>query len=155
MPQNSPYHIKIAAEAFAAGLLAHAGYNVLIQYGADQPAYDLVVGKGERLARVSVKGTQLPGWTLAARYVREADYHRAADEWLRAQGDDLLFFFVSFYEVPLGSCPECFVATASEVASHLKNQRGGLGHGSLKLRRSRKRGTGAGTTDAIPDAWRG
>jgi hypothetical protein len=152
--QVSQYHIKIAAEAFAAGLLAHAGYDVLIQYGADQPVYDLVVGKSRRLARVSVKGTQLPGWTLAAGYVRDADYHRAADEWLQAQCDGLLFFFVSFYEVPLGRCPDSFVATAPEVAQHLKSQRGGQGHGALSLRRQRIRGAGAGTTDTIPEAWR-
>ncbi len=37
MKQNTngfnSYHVGIAAEAFAAGLVAHAGYEVLVQYG--------------------------------------------------------------------------------------------------------------------------
>ncbi len=152
MPEK--YHIKIAAEAFAAGLLAHAAYDVLVQYGADQPEYDLVIGKHGRLARVSVKGTQLAGWTLASRYVQDADYHRAADMWLQAQRSDTLFFFVSFHGISLGTCPDCFIAIPSEVAAHLKTQCGGRGHGALSLRHTAARGSGAGTTDAIPEAWR-
>ncbi len=154
MSNPTQYHIKIAAEAFAAGLLAHACYDVLIQYGADQPTYDLVVGKGGKLAKVSVKGTQLAGWTLAGNYVRDANYHRAADEWLEAQGKGLIFFLVSFFKVPLGKCPDCFVATASEIANHLKTQRGGKGHGSLSLKHIWTRGEGVGTTDATPESWR-
>jgi hypothetical protein len=153
MSEIRPYHIKIAAEAFAAGLLAHAGYDVLIQYGANQPDYDLSITKLNHLARISVKGTQLPGWLLASSYVREANYIRAADEWLQAQGDSLIFFLVSFYEVPLGKCPDCFVATAQEIAQQLKRQRGGLGHGALALNKQRMRGAGAGTTDSIPETW--
>lgn len=152
MPKK--YHIKIAAEAFAAGILAHAGYNVSIQYGADQPEYDLVIDKCHHLARISVKGTQLPGWTLAAGYVHGADYRRAADEWLQAQAPEIIFFLVSFYGVALGTCPDCFIATPAEVATHLKTQRGGRGHGALALRHKVTRGVGAGTTDAIPEAWR-
>jgi hypothetical protein len=155
MSEILPYHIKIAAEAFAAGLLTHAGYDVLIQYEANQPDYDLAIGKrNHTLTRISVKGTQLAGWTLAGRYVREANYIRAADEWMHAQSDGLIFFLVSFYEVPLGTCPDCFVATPQEIAQQLKSQRGGLGHGSLALKRSPKRGAGAGTIDAVPETWR-
>ena len=42
----NPYHVKVAAEAFAAGLFAQAGCDVLVQYGADQPKYDLIVSRG-------------------------------------------------------------------------------------------------------------
>ena len=104
MPEIKQYHIKIAAEAFAAGLLAHAGYDVLIQYGADQPDYHLAIGKlNHPLKRISVKGTQLAGWILAANYVREANYIRAADEWLQAQSVGLIFFLVSFMGCRLGN----------------------------------------------------
>jgi hypothetical protein len=154
MPGITSYHVKIAAEAFAAGLFAHAGYNVLIQYGADQPTYDLVLGKGATLARISVKGTQLPGWGLAGRYVQNADYLRAADAWLRRQGQDLIFCFVSFYKIPLGKCPDCFLATAQGIACQLKRQCGGRGHGSLSLKREISRGAGAGSTDEVPQEWR-
>ena len=37
------FHVAIAAEAFAAGLFAQAGCDVLVQYGANQPHYDLMV----------------------------------------------------------------------------------------------------------------
>jgi hypothetical protein len=39
------FHVGVAAEAFAAGLLAQAGCDVLVQYGANQPEYDLVAIK--------------------------------------------------------------------------------------------------------------
>jgi hypothetical protein len=36
------YHVGVAAEAFAAGLFAQAGCDVLVQYGANQPLYDRI-----------------------------------------------------------------------------------------------------------------
>jgi len=43
------YPVGVAAEAFAAGLLApdQAGCDVSVQYGANQPEYDLIAVKGE------------------------------------------------------------------------------------------------------------
>jgi hypothetical protein len=58
------YHVKVAAEAFAAAIFAQAGCDVLVQYGADQPSYDLVTSKDDRLLKVSVKGSQDGGWGL-------------------------------------------------------------------------------------------
>jgi hypothetical protein len=40
------YHVSVAAEAYAAAAFARAGYEVYVQYGANQPGYDLVVAKG-------------------------------------------------------------------------------------------------------------
>jgi hypothetical protein len=54
----TPRQCEIAAESYAACLLAQAGYDVLVQYGANQPQYDLVAVKGKRILPISVKGSQ-------------------------------------------------------------------------------------------------
>lgn len=41
------YQVGIAAEAFVASLFARYGYDVSVQYGANQSEYDLVVIRGE------------------------------------------------------------------------------------------------------------
>lgn len=38
-------HIGVAAEAAAAALFARAGFDVSVQYGANQPEYDLIVAR--------------------------------------------------------------------------------------------------------------
>jgi hypothetical protein len=58
----SPWHIAVAAEAYAAGLFARCGLDVSVQYGADQPEYDLVVVRGDYMLKVSVKGSQDGSW---------------------------------------------------------------------------------------------
>ena len=42
------YHVAVAAEAFAAGLFAQAGCDISIQYGANQPEYDLIIKNNNR-----------------------------------------------------------------------------------------------------------
>lgn len=51
------WHVAVAAEAVAASLFARCGLDVSVQYGANQPEYDLIVASGEKLLKVSVKGT--------------------------------------------------------------------------------------------------
>ena len=46
---------EIAAESYSAYLLARTGHDVLVQYGANQPLYDLVAVKGDQMAAVFVK----------------------------------------------------------------------------------------------------
>ena len=58
----SSWHISVASEAIAAAQFARCGYDVSVQYGADQPEYDLVIAKGHSLLKVSVKGSQDLGW---------------------------------------------------------------------------------------------
>ncbi|MDP2367870.1 hypothetical protein [Rhodoferax sp.] len=43
LPAMRQYHVGIAAEAFAAAVFAQSGCDVLVQYGANQPGYDLMV----------------------------------------------------------------------------------------------------------------
>src|SRR5690348_8629047 len=99
----TPRQCEIAAESYAACLLAQAGYDVLVQYGANQPDYDLVAVKGKRMLPISVKGSQDGGWMLAVRYKEKGvTYHEAIERWLSAQRDDVVFFFVQFAQVAIG-----------------------------------------------------
>ena len=52
------YAVGVSAEAYAAGILAHAGYDISIQYGANRPGYDIVaINKQGTTSRISVKGS--------------------------------------------------------------------------------------------------
>lgn len=129
----TPRQCEIAAESYAACLLAQAGYDVIVQYGANQPQYDLVAVKGKRFLPVSVKGSQDGGWMLSVRFKEKGiSYHEAIDRWLRVQRDDVVFVFVQFISVLLGAAPRVYVARPPEVAVHLKTQRHGAGYGSLQ-----------------------
>ena len=147
------YHVGIAAEAFAAGLLAHAGYEVLVQYGANQPLYDLMAVKGKRVLKVSVKGTQEPGWVLTGSFKEGRSYAEAADAWLQKHGGDVVFMFVQFLEVPIGSMPLVYVARAQEVADQLKAAKGGTGDTTLRWKHTWRSGCAKGRTDTVPGAW--
>jgi hypothetical protein len=50
------WHVATAAEAIAAAQFARLGFDVSVQYGANQPEYDLMVHNGEHALKVSVKG---------------------------------------------------------------------------------------------------
>ena len=124
---------EIAAESYTACLLAQSGYDVLVQYGANQPHYDLMAVKGERKIPISVKGSQDGGWMLAVGYVEPGvKYHAAIDKWLAIQRNDIIYAFVGFLNVPLGQAPRVYIARPPEIAAHLKLQCSGRGHCSLE-----------------------
>lgn len=124
---------EIAAESYAACLLARAGYDVLVQYGANQPYYDLVANKNEKFLPVSVKGSQDGGWMLSVRYKQnDSTYHDAINKWLELQRVDIVFLFVQFLNVPIGTAPRVYIAKPAEIAAHLKTQCHGRGHGALQ-----------------------
>ncbi len=69
---------------------ARLGYDISVQYGANQPEYDLAIIKGDRLIKVSVKGSKDGGWGLTQSNLTKADsenentkanYHGAIDIW--------------------------------------------------------------------------
>ena len=64
MKAISSWHVGVAAEAFAAALFARLGYDVSVQYGANQPEYDLIAVSGDKMLKISVKGSQDGGWGL-------------------------------------------------------------------------------------------
>lgn len=129
----SPRQCEIAAESYAACLLAQSGYDVLVQYGANQPQYDLIAVKGERKLPISVKGSQDGGWMLGTAFKKPGvTYHAAIDLWLAAQRPDLVFIFVGFLNVELGQAPRAYIASPSEIATQLKLRCSGRGHCSLE-----------------------
>ena len=148
------YHVKVAAEAYAAALLAQAGCDVLVQYGANQPGYDLMVARGRAQAKISVKGSQDGGWVLVASYKRHRTYHEAIDAWATGHSDpDVLYCFVQFKGVALGSMPRVYLATVSEVVSYLKSSCGGHGYTSVREHYVWSRGKAGGSVDSIPAEW--
>jgi Holliday junction resolvase-like predicted endonuclease len=149
----TPRQCEIAAEAYAASLLAQAGYDVLVQYGANQPYYDLVANKGSVFLPISVKGSQDGGWMLAVKYKQEgATYHDAIDRWLAAQRPDVIFMFIQFFGVSVGELPRSYIARPPEIAAHMKTQCHGRGHGSLQEDYRRNR-PGSKYDHKIPSAW--
>lgn len=144
---------EIAAESYAACLLAQSGYDVLVQYGANQPHYDLVANKGKRFLPISVKGSQDGGWMIAVRYKKkDLSYHEAIDNWFASQRDDVVFVFVQFIHVPIGETPRAYIARPKEIAAHLKTQCHGRGHGSLQ-EDYRRDHPGSKYDHKIPNAW--
>src|SRR5438309_6652968 len=94
----SSHSVSVAAEAIAAAQFARCGFDVSVQYGANQPEYDLIVAKGDNLLKVSVKGSQDGSWGLTQTFLKKAsaDYHGAIELWLRRHGLKTVFCLVQF-----------------------------------------------------------
>ena len=135
------YQVATAAEAIAAAQFARLGYNVAVQYGANQPEYDLMISDVEqqRTVAISVKGNQTGSWLLAAR-LPGGDYHRAIDEWLGKHRPKTAYSLVQFKDVALDQMPWIYLARPCEIADRLHAARDGQGHGALHV--------------PVPDEWR-
>lgn len=150
------YHVGVAAEAIAAALFARYGYDVSVQYGANQPEYDLIVSKADKLLRVSVKGTQEFGRGLCQSHISEQNntYHKAIDAWLSRHNTRTILCFVSFHKVEPLEMPRVYIASPEEVAERLHASKNGGGSTILyENKRWTNRGKGAGSIDAIPKTW--
>jgi hypothetical protein len=149
----TPRQCEIAAESYVACLLAQAGYDISVQYGAHQPHYDLVAEKSGAFLPISVKGSQDGGWMLAVKYKgKGATYHDAIDKWRASQRRDVIFIFVQFFGVKIGEQPRVYVAKPDEIAAYMKSQCHGRGYGSLQedCRRNRP---GSKYDHKVPEAW--
>jgi hypothetical protein len=62
--KTTSWHVAVAAEALAAAQFARCGFDVSIQYGANQPEYDLIVARDDQMLKVSVKGSRDGSWGL-------------------------------------------------------------------------------------------
>lgn len=147
--------MSVAAEALAAAQFARCGLDVSVQYGANQPEYDLVVVRADALLKVSVKGSQDGGWGLTQSYLKKADYHGAIRTWLDDHERRTVFCFVQFKGANLGDMPRMYLATPNEVADHLRRAAKGRGETVLwehKVWTSRAQASG--TVDRIPEGWR-
>ncbi|MEL6951675.1 MAG: hypothetical protein AAGM16_16340, partial [Pseudomonadota bacterium] len=81
------FQVGIAAEAYVAAVMAQAGCDVSIQYGANQPEYDLIATKSNLYRKISVKGSKDGGWVLVAGLKRGREYHEAIDAWVEKHTD--------------------------------------------------------------------
>jgi hypothetical protein len=134
------YQVGVAAEGFAAALFARAGFHVSVQYGANQPGYDLIVERNRVAYLISVKGNQDGGWGLTQSYLEKANYHAAIDTWSKRHKAELIFCFVQFQHKQHTEMPEVFLARATEVAADLRASGGGLGDTVLWMKKEWKKG---------------
>ena len=155
MKSMTSYQVAVAAEAFSAGLFAQAGYDVSVQYGANQPEYDLIVAHKNHFLKVSVKGSQDGGWGLNQSYkAKSVSYHDAVDLWAKAHNSHVVYCLVQFMGVKLGESPRVYLATIEEIAQSLKNARKGYGETILWEHHAYIRGLGANSKDEVPSHWR-
>jgi len=150
----SSWHIGIAAEAFAAGLFARHGYNVSVQYGANQPEYDLLAEKDNEVLKISVKGSQTGSWGLIQSYKKGHTYHEAADRWAASQSSKTVLCLVQFHGTEEMEMPRVYLALPSDIAEALKKSRNGNGETILYENHTWQSGVGKGTTDKLPDHWK-
>ena len=154
-PTRTSWHVGVAAEAIAAAQFARCGYDISVQYGANQPEYDLIVAKGDRMLKVSVKGSQDGGWGLTQSLLQNADYHGAIEKWLQRHGTRTVLCFVQFQGVGLDEMPRMYIARPSEVAQRMRETAKGRGDSILYENHTwGARAAGAGTVEQIPDEWR-
>jgi 2-succinyl-5-enolpyruvyl-6-hydroxy-3-cyclohexene-1-carboxylate synthase len=135
------WHVSTAAEAIAAAQFARMGCDVSVQYGANQPEYDLMIARGDAMLKISVKGSSDFGWGLTQTQLAQwrkrnpdgpPNYIAAADMWLTRHKARTAMCFVNFRDVPQNAMPRIYLAWPKEVADKLKSARGGLGDTALK-----------------------
>jgi hypothetical protein len=153
--ETTSWHIGIAAEAFAAGQFARMGFDVSVQYGANQPEYDLLVVCADGTSKVSVKGSREGKWGLAQSYLQKADYHTAVDKWRAKLRDDTVLCLVQFHGVSENELPRMYLATPDEVAARLKQTVKGRGATILyENHQWGPRAAASGSVDSIPGSWK-
>lgn len=153
------WHVATAAEAIAAAQFARFGYDVSVQYGANQPEYDLIIANSEgKTLKISVKGSRDAGWGLSQSQlskVGNANYHQAADDWCGRHKPGTVLCLVTFKNVADDQLPRIYLATPSEIAQRLKGASGGRGDTILFENYTRgPRAAGAGSKEVIPDNWK-
>ncbi len=154
MKQISSWHVGVAAEAFAAAVFARYGYDVSVQYGANQPEYDLIAVSGDKMLKISVKGSQDGGWGLTQNYKKGCDYHEATAKWLAAHHKKTVFCLVQFQNTAPNELPRIYLASPKEIADMLDASAGGRGETVLReFHVWGARAAGQGTTDRIPENW--
>lgn len=151
---HTSWHVAVAAEATAAAQFARCGVDVSVQYGANQPEYDLMVSDGERVLKVSVKGSVTGSWGLTQSYLKQANYHAAVDAWLARHRPRTILCFVQFRGTAFSELPRLYLARPREVAKRLKETANGRGDTILFERKEWARHAhAAGYIDEIPRRW--
>ncbi|MBA3878588.1 MAG: hypothetical protein C0500_02600 [Sphingobium sp.] len=152
------WHVATAAEAVAAAQFARFGFDVSVQYGANQPEYDLMIARGEDILKISVKGSQDGGWGLSQSQLsklRNANYHGAAEAWYARHRPRTALCLVQFMNVDDDELPRIYLAWPREIADRLKSASGGRGDTILWEDYVRgPKAAGAGQREQLPDEWK-
>lgn len=151
----SSRHVGVAAEAAAAALFARAGFDVSVQYGANQPEYDLIVARPEAMLKVSVKGSKDGGWGLTQSFLKDANYHAAANTWCQRHAARTVLCLVQYKDVPFDGMPRVYLASPIEIGDRLRLAANGRGDTILYEKHTwGPRASAAGTIEQIPEEWR-
>lgn len=154
MSKMTSWHVGVAAEAFVAAQFARLGYDVSVQYGANQPEYDLIVVDGEKMLKISVKGSQDGSWGLTQSLKKGRTYHEAAEEWLSRHHKKTIFCLVQFKNTSEFQMPRMYLASPDEIAEVLCKEAGGRGDTILYEHHTWGPTAGAyGTVDKLPEEW--
>ena len=154
MSKMTSWHVGVAAEAFAAAQFARLAYDVSVQYGANQPEYDLIAVDGDRMLKISVKGSQDGSWGLTQSLKKGRTYQGAAQEWLTRHHKRTIFCLVQFKDTDDLQMPRMYLASPEEIADVLCEEAGG--RGDTILYENHEWGPTAaayGTTDKLPAEW--
>lgn len=148
------WHVGVAAEAIAAAQFARYAYYVSVQYGANQPEYDLIAESEGKMLKISVKGSKDGAWGLTQGFKKDHTYYEAVQEWLSKHHEKTIFCLVQFENVEDDQMPRMYLATPEEIAEILRRERNGIGDTILYENHTWGRTAQAyGTTDKIPDEW--
>ena len=148
------WHVGVAAEAIAAAQFARFAYDVSVQYGANQPEYDLIAASGDKMLKISVKGSKDGNWGLTQGFKKGRTYHEAIKEWLGRHHKKTIFCLVQFKNVNDTQMPRMYLASPEEIAEVLLKEANG--RGDTILYEYQKWGPNAfayGTVDKIPESW--
>ena len=150
-----PYHVSVAAESYTATLFAWLGYDVLVQYGANQPYYDLAIRSGNTMFPVSVKGSKDGGWGLTQSFKKGRSYYEAINIWDSKHPEDTILSLVQFKGVDpeKNESPRVYLATPKEIGEQMKLSRNFKGDTVLKENYTWKKGVAKGTSYMIPEEW--
>ena len=149
------WHVGVAAEAIAAAQFARYTYDVSVQYGANQPEYDLIAVSGDKMLKISVKGSQDGSWGLTQSLKKGRTYHEAIQEWLSRHHKKTIFCLVQFKNVDDSQLPRMYLASPEEIAEVLCKE--AAGRGDTILYEHHEWGPTAkayGTVDELPESWR-
>lgn len=152
----SSWHVGVSAEAYAAALFARCGYDVSVQYGANQPEYDLIAVSGDLMLKISVKGSKDGGWGLSQKYKnKNCTYHDANNMWLAKHHNKTIFCLIQFQNTNIDEMPRVYIATPKEIADRLNESANGRGDTILYENHTwTSKAAGQGTTDKTPDEWK-
>lgn len=154
MSKMTSWHVGVSAEAFVAAQFARLGYDVSVQYGANQPEYDLIAVNGDKMLKISVKGSQDGSWGLTQSLKKGRTYHEAASEWLKRHHKKTIFCLVQFKNTSEFQMPRMYLASPDEIAEVLCREAGGRGDTILYEHHEWGPTASAfGTVDKLPEEW--